>query len=67
MKLAPVFQCDPYVKITLGKKTVNDHENYVPCTLDPVFGKCVLISLTISLHSQHQIECISQDSAWLIC
>lgn len=39
------FQCDPYVKITLGKKTVNDHENYIPCTLDPVFGKYVLSSL----------------------
>lgn len=39
--LSPAFQCDPYVKITLGKKTVNDHENYIPCTLDPVFGKYV--------------------------
>lgn len=34
-------QCDPYVKITLGRKTVDDHENYIPCTLDPVFGKYV--------------------------
>lgn len=35
------FQCDPYVKITLGKKTINDNDNYIPCTLDPVFGKYV--------------------------
>ena len=32
-------QCDPYVKISLGKKTISDQENYVPCTLEPVFGK----------------------------
>lgn len=29
------------MKITLGRKTVDDHENYIPCTLDPVFGKYV--------------------------
>lgn len=34
-------QCDPYVKITLGRKTVDDHENYIPCSLDPIFGKYV--------------------------
>ncbi|MEQ2277801.1 hypothetical protein XENORESO_007934, partial [Xenotaenia resolanae] len=36
-------KCDPYVKITLGKKTISDHENYIPCTLDPEFGKYVLL------------------------
>lgn len=33
------FQCDPYVKISVGKKSINDQENYLPCTLEPVFGK----------------------------
>lgn len=43
------FQCDPYVKITLGKKTLNDHENYIPCTLDPVFGKYAMCPWALSL------------------
>ncbi|XP_032898673.1 dysferlin-like [Amblyraja radiata] len=32
-------KCDPYVKISLGKKSVNDQDNYIPCTLDPEFGR----------------------------
>ena len=33
------LQCDPYVKISIGKKSVSDQDNYIPCTLEPVFGK----------------------------
>ncbi|XP_071401306.1 dysferlin-like [Centroberyx affinis] len=40
-------KCDPYVKISLGKKTINDHDHYIPCTLEPVFGK--LFELSCSL------------------
>ncbi|XP_019470570.1 dysferlin-like isoform X2 [Meleagris gallopavo] len=32
-------KCDPYVKISVGKKSINDQENYLPSTLEPVFGK----------------------------
>uniref|UniRef100_A0A3P8V2F0 Myoferlin n=1 Tax=Cynoglossus semilaevis TaxID=244447 RepID=A0A3P8V2F0_CYNSE len=31
--------CDPYVKITLGKKTLDDRENYCPNTLNPEMGR----------------------------
>ncbi|TSK22735.1 Myoferlin [Bagarius yarrelli] len=31
--------CDPYLKIHLGKKTLDDRDNYKPNTLNPEFGR----------------------------
>ncbi|KAG7216326.1 hypothetical protein INR49_021730 [Caranx melampygus] len=36
--------CDPYVKITLGRKTLDDRDNYKPNTLNPEFGRMFELS-----------------------
>ncbi|KAG7226386.1 hypothetical protein INR49_013797 [Caranx melampygus] len=32
-------RCDPYIKISLGKKTIEDRDHYIPNTISPLFGR----------------------------
>ncbi|XP_067396452.1 fer-1-like protein 5 [Emydura macquarii macquarii] len=53
--------CDPYVRVTLGKKKLGDRDQYLPNTLEPVFGRMFELPCVIPLEKDLQISLFDYD------
>ncbi|NWX94541.1 DYSF protein, partial [Nothoprocta pentlandii] len=53
--------CDPYVRVSLGTKKAGDRDQYVPNTLEPVFGRLFEVTATIPLEKDLQISLFDYD------
>ncbi|XP_067168362.1 fer-1-like protein 5 [Apteryx mantelli] len=53
--------CDPYVRVSLGTKKAGGRDQYVPNTLEPVFGRLFEMTGTIPLEKDLQISLFDYD------
>ena len=55
------LQSDPYLKVKIGKKEINDKENYIPNNLNPLFGKMFEIPATLPVDHKLHIKVMDYD------
>nr|XP_054506473.1 fer-1-like protein 5 [Agelaius phoeniceus] len=52
---------DPYVRVALGKRTLGQRDQYVPNTLEPVFGRMFELTATIPLEKDLRVTIMDHD------
>ncbi|XP_066062171.1 fer-1-like protein 5 [Chamaea fasciata] len=52
---------DPYVRVSLGKRTLGQREQYVPNSLEPVFGRMFELTATIPLEKDLRVTIMDHD------
>lgn len=57
----PDGKSDPYIKVKIGKRTINDKENYIPSNLNPIFGKMFELPATLPLDHTLTISVMDWD------
>ncbi|NWI24362.1 MYOF protein, partial [Sula dactylatra] len=53
--------CDPYLRVSLGMKTLGQRDQYVPNTLEPVFGRLFEVTGTIPLEKDLRVSLLDYD------
>ncbi|NXQ80484.1 MYOF protein, partial [Nyctibius grandis] len=53
--------CDPYIRVSLGTKTLGQRDQYVPNTLEPIFGRLFELTGTIPLEKDLRISLVDYD------
>ena len=57
----PDGKSDPFLKVKIGKKVINDKDNYIPSQLNPIFGKMFELPAVLPLDHTHTVTVMDWD------